>query len=106
MATIAPNPAEIRQPAKPKQETLMVSIISPKREYFRGPAMSVSSINSAGAFDILVNHGNFITLVKEKPIIIRLPDKTVRTFTYSLAVVYAKKNIVTIFTDIHLEIQQ
>lgn len=85
------------------QELLTVKIISPKREYFKGSAVSISSINSAGAFDILAEHGNFITLVKDKPILVRLTDKQVKTFVFPLAVIYAKRNIVTIFTDIHLE---
>lgn len=89
--------------SSPRQTTLQVKIISPKREYFNGNVVSISSINSAGAFDILADHGNFITLVKEKPILVRTPDKQVKTFVYPLAVIYAKKNIVTIFTDIHLE---
>lgn len=90
-------------PQVSKQELLDVKIISPKIQYFDGPAVSVSSINSAGPFDILPEHGNFITLVKNQPIIIRQPNKQNTTFTFPLAVFYTRKNSVTIFTDIQLE---
>lgn len=106
MATQTPIPQSTPNPSlKPKsqQELLTVKIISPKIEYFNGSALSVSSVNSVGPFDILPEHGNFITLVKNIPIIIRQPNKQEQTFTFPLAVFYAKKNLVTIFTDIQLE---
>ncbi|MDD2823561.1 MAG: hypothetical protein PHQ59_05810 [Candidatus Daviesbacteria bacterium] len=93
-----PKPA-----ANSKQEVLNVRVFSPKREYYHGPAVSISSVNSAGPFDILAEHGNFITLVKNDPIIIRLPNKQNLTFTFPLAVFYIRKNSVSIFTDIELE---
>ncbi|MFA5932491.1 MAG: hypothetical protein WCV81_05610 [Microgenomates group bacterium] len=104
MATPPPIPQSALAPKpKPQQEFLTVKVLSPKIEYFNGPAVSVSSVNSAGPFDILPEHGNFITLVKNIPIIIRLPNKQERKFTFPLAVFYTKKNLVTIFTDIQLE---
>jgi F0F1-type ATP synthase epsilon subunit len=105
MAT-TPIPSNNLAPAKPavsKQELLQVRVFSPKREYYHGPAVSISSINSAGPFDILAEHGNFITLAKNTPIIIRLPNKQNLTFTFPLAVFYTRKNNVSIFTDIELE---
>lgn len=103
MADAVPPAQQAPKPAGSKQETIQVKVISPKIEYFNGPALSVSSVNSAGPFDILPEHGNFITLVKSTPIIIRLPNKQQQTFTFPLAVFYTKKNVLTIFTDIQLE---
>lgn len=90
-------------PITPAKDTLRLKILSPRQELFSGNARSVSSVNSAGPFDILAEHGNFITLVSNKPITIRLLNKQIQTFAFPLAVIYARKNMVTIFTDIQLE---
>lgn len=85
------------------QHVLRVKILSPRKELFNGQAVSVSSTNSAGHFDILPEHGNFITIVLNNPILIRLVNKQIATYTFPLAVIYTRKNLVTIFTDIQLE---
>ncbi len=93
----------IEQQIESDKNVLHVKILSPRQELFHGNARAVSSINSAGKFDILSEHGNFITLVENKPIIIKLVNRQTQTFAFPLAVIYARKNIVTIFTDIQLE---
>jgi F0F1-type ATP synthase epsilon subunit len=98
---IIPN---IEQQIESDKNVLRLKILSPRQELFSGNARSVSSVNSAGKFDILAEHGNFITLVENKPIIIKMVNKQVRTFAFPLAVIYARKNMVTIFTDIQLEL--
>lgn len=79
---------------------LEVKIISPRRLIFQGPALSVSSKNSAGVFDILPQHANFISLVENNPITLRKPDRTVQTFSFPLAIIYQSQNKVIIYTDI------
>ncbi|MBI4036816.1 hypothetical protein HY385_00110 [Candidatus Daviesbacteria bacterium] len=83
-------------------EVLQVKIISPKETLFEGPALSVSSKNTVGKFDILPEHANFITVVKDEPIIIRQPNKPDVTFKFSFAVIYNNNNQVKIYTDIQL----
>jgi F0F1-type ATP synthase epsilon subunit len=82
---------------------LMVKISSPRKIIYQGIAISVSSVNSEGPFDILADHGNFVTLVQNHPVIIRTIDKKTLTFIFPLAVIYTRRNRVTIFTDIQLE---
>lgn len=82
---------------------LHLKIISPRKELFDDAVLSISSINSVGKFDILPEHGNMITLIQNNPIIIKLLNKQTLTFAFPLAVVYVRKNLVTIFTDIQLE---
>lgn len=94
----------IEQQIESDKNVLHLKILSPRQELFSGNAWSVSSINSAGPFDILAEHGNFITLVQNKPIYIKLVNKQTKTFAFPLAVIYARKNMVTIFTDINLEL--
>lgn len=46
-----------------KPLTLRLRIKSAERELYSGKAVSISSTNSSGKFDILPNHQNFISLV-------------------------------------------
>lgn len=44
---------------------LKVSIKSRTKNLFEGAATSISSFNDTGAFDVLLSHANFITLIKQ-----------------------------------------
>lgn len=80
--------------------TFNVRIISPKQVIFQGFASSVSSKNSAGPFDILAEHANFITVIENHPIIIRPVGKKPVVFTFPLAIIYTSQNTVNIYTQI------
>lgn len=84
---------------------LQVRIASPKQEIFNGPALSVSSVNSAGKFDILPFHANFVTLIQNNQITIRLPGDRKLAFSFPLAIVYMANNKVNIYTDIQIEVE-
>ena len=45
---------------------LFVSVESSVKKYYNAEAVSVSSFNSVGPFDILPQHENFISLIREK----------------------------------------
>ncbi len=79
---------------------LTVRIISPKEIIFQGQADSVSSKNSAGKFDILPLHANFISFIENQPIDIRLKGQKDVNFKFPFAIVYNHENKVDIFTDI------
>lgn len=82
---------------------LQVRIVSPKQDIFQGPALSVSSRNQAGNFDILPLHANFVTLVEDYPITLRLAGGQKKTFSFKLAIIYLVNNKVNIYTDIQLQ---
>lgn len=84
-------------------DILQVRIVSPKQDIFQGPALAVSSTNSVGRFDILPQHANFVTLIQNQPITLRLADKQRRTFQFPLAIIYVIENKVNIYTDIQLQ---
>lgn len=94
----------IEQQIASDKNVLHLKVLSPRKEFFNGLALSVSSINSSGKFDVLSEHGNMVTLIQNSPIAIRLLNRKTITFAFPLAVVYVRKNFVTIFTDIHLEL--
>ncbi len=80
-------------------DTVDVTINSPDEVLWQGKANSVSSENSIGLFDILPGHSNFVTLVKDKPIIIRMFDKE-KTFSYKNSVIAVHGEEVKIYVDI------
>lgn len=97
----------ITQPAtqSPQEELILkVKIISPRQDFFEGEALSVSSKNSVGNFDILPEHANFITMIQNTSIIIRKPNKEELSFNFPLAIIYNSKNIVKIYTDIQIQL--
>ncbi len=82
-----------------KKEKLKVIINSPNKLIWSGVATSVSSKNSAGPFDVLPEHANFITMIQNDPIVVRFLDKE-HVFTYKNAVLSVYNGIVTIYTEI------
>ncbi len=89
---------------------LSVRIISPKEEVLSSVAVSVSSTNSAGDFDILPEHAKFVTLVEKKPIIVRPPASTrgepsgeasskEQKFEFDMAIIHVHANQVDIFIN-------
>lgn len=82
------------------QQTLSVQIISPVENIFIGEAVSLSSKNSSGFFDILPEHANFITLVDKEPIIVRLSSGEKKVFGLPQSVIRCWKNQIVIFTDL------
>jgi F0F1-type ATP synthase epsilon subunit len=75
---------------------LTVSISSPSHFIWQGNADAVSSINTKGPFDILPEHTNFITIIENKPIIIR-SGKEKKDFLFERAVIYTYSNYVSIY---------
>lgn len=102
------------------QNVLKVKILSPTQTIFDGEAVSVSSVNTDGKFDILPFHANFITLVQKKPIFLRVkkkaedkqaaPAKVLEGFfksniqelkyDFDMAIIYTKDNSIKIYTNI------
>lgn len=80
--------------------TLHVRIISPQQLILDAEAVSVSSKNPQGPFDILPQHTNFITMVENSPIVVRVPHQKPLTFKFSLAIVLVTENKVNIYTYI------
>lgn len=84
-----------------KSDTLLyVRISAASSIIWEGRAHSVSSENSDGRFDILGMHSNFITLIRDAPIIITQTDGEVKEFTFPQSVIQVIDNHVRIFADI------
>ena len=84
-----------------RSESFPVVVTSPDEVIWEGEAESVSSENSAGAFDILPEHANFVTIIqKGSPITVRTTDKKTMNFGYRNAVVAVKQGKVDIYADL------
>lgn len=80
-------------------EKLNIKISTPTEVLWAGEVESVSGENSQGKFDILPYHANFITLIQNNPITIRV-DKAERQFSFKTAVIRASNNTVRVYGDI------
>lgn len=78
-------------------DILSVKVISPQDVVFQDNALSVSSKNSSGNFDMLPGHSDFITIIENQPIVINSAKKEKVTFRFPLAIIYTTNNTVTIF---------
>lgn len=85
-------------------KTLHVRIISPQSIILDTQAASVSSKNAQGPFDILPQHANFISIIENSPIVVRVPSQKPLTFNFPLAIVMVTANQVNIYTHISLDL--
>lgn len=86
--------------AKEKNKlVLKVRISTPQKIVWEGNADSVSSVNPQGPFDILPLHANFITLIREVPIVVRSRGEE-KDYIFKSAVIYMHRDSVRIFGDI------
>ena len=70
-----------------------------KKQRFQVKAISVSSENRLGPFDILPEHANFISLISKHLIVLTL-DKKKHYFQFKRGVLEVYKNKVRIFLEI------
>lgn len=80
------------------EQLLHVKILSPQQLILDTEAKSVSSKNSQGTFDILPQHANFITLIENSPITVRIPNSKPATLKFPIAIILTMANQVTIYT--------
>ncbi|MEK7059166.1 MAG: F0F1 ATP synthase subunit epsilon [Patescibacteria group bacterium] len=80
--------------------SMQVLIHSPFREYYDGPAFSVTAKNATGPFDILPQHHNFISLISACDIIVRTVSQGEQRFTISGGILHVKADKVVVFLDV------
>ncbi len=73
-----------------------IKIISPQNTLYTGEAQSISSFNSKGKFDILVNHSHFISEI-QKEIIVIDNEKKQKVFNLKNGVLRCANNEVQIY---------
>jgi F0F1-type ATP synthase epsilon subunit len=79
---------------------LNVSVRSKKKTYFKGNAVSITSLNDKGEFDILPGHANFISLIS-KYVVIDKDQKSEQKFVVSNGILRVKENTVEVFLEVY-----
>jgi len=74
---------------------LKVSVISPTDSY-QGVVLSLSSHNTKGPFDVLPQHTNFITIIKDK-VALRLDERHQKEFAVTKGVLSCHEDEVTVY---------
>ncbi len=77
---------------------LSVSVKNKRKIFFSGDCFSLSSNNESGDFDILPQHANFISLIKNH-IVINKGAKEEKKFIIGNGILIAKCNEVNVFLD-------
>lgn len=83
---------------------LSVFMRSDEEVLYLGEAESVTSFNEKGIFDVLPLHSNFISIIKDR-VVIMLNDRP-NEFKIDTAIMKVKKNNVHIFSGIDMNIQR
>jgi F0F1-type ATP synthase epsilon subunit len=78
-------------------DTITIKIMSPVAVVWQVDALSVSAENSEGVFDILPDHARFMSLIRNTPVTIALPDSTTKTFTFKNAILFFEENNAVIY---------
>ena len=78
------------------EETLFVKIQSRDRTFFEGTVKALSSVNEKGNFDVLSQHENFISLVRDF-LIIRQEGGEEREIKIEGGVLEVSRNRVQVF---------
>jgi F0F1-type ATP synthase epsilon subunit len=78
---------------------LTVTIKSLKKLYFEGSALSITGLNDKGEFDVLPEHINFISLIKNY-IIIDKGLKSEQKLVISNGILRVKENRVEVFLEV------
>jgi F0F1-type ATP synthase epsilon subunit len=79
---------------------LDVKVKTPSGVLWGGEAKSVSSENTEGPFDVLSGHANFVTLINQKPIIVRTTKDKEHKFQFDRAAMYVVNDKVSIYTHL------
>lgn len=97
-----PKPVEDAKPVAEELDatSIHVKVYSPYQTYYDDPAKSISATNDTGPFDILPRHHNFMTLVNEGDVIIRIEGADDKKIRITRGVMHVRSNKVTLFLDV------
>lgn len=80
--------------------SMRVLVHSPFRDYFDGPAFSITAANATGPFDILPRHHNFISLLTPCEVIVRTVGNGEQKIQISGGIMHVKADQVVVFLDV------
>lgn len=78
---------------------MLIKVYAPFKDYFEGPANSITAENDTGPFDILPGHHKFLTLLNACELDIRT-DESEEKIKIDRGVMFVKEDRVTVFLDV------
>lgn len=81
-------------------KSIEVKVYSPFRDYYDGPAFSLSAVNDTGPFDILPEHHNFISLLNACDLVVRTVANGDQKIRISGGLIHVKADEVIVFLDV------
>jgi F0F1-type ATP synthase epsilon subunit len=82
-----------------ENQKLQVMILSPEKLLYQGPALALTSYNEKGKFDILPQHTNFITLIKDR-LSVQFDKDKVQGFLLDKGVIRCVDNKVKVYVGL------
>lgn len=83
-------------------EYVNVTLTSPESIVWEGEALSVTSENSEGIFDLYPDHARFMTLLEHVDLVAHMPDGVDQTFAIEKAVLLFQDAVATIYLHTHI----
>lgn len=87
------------QPLETTNQLLHVSLRNREKVIYDGTAVAISSVNEKGIFDILPEHINFITMIKDT-LTIHKPDKTIQEYKIRTGLMRVSSNTIEIYVGL------
>jgi F0F1-type ATP synthase epsilon subunit len=78
---------------------LSIKVLSSTKKLFDGRANAISSFNKVGPFDVLPMHENFISLIKDKVVILK-SDGQKQEIPFERGLMEVSDNAVNVFVGI------
>lgn len=72
---------------------------NPEKVIYDGTAWAISSVNDRGIFDILPEHINFITMIKDS-LTIHKPDRTIQEYKIRTGLMRVSSNTIEIYVGL------
>ncbi len=93
--------ARVEEPEKVKvpKGKMLIKVYAPFKDYFEGPANSITAENDTGPFDILPGHHKFLTLLNSCELDIQ-SDENSEKIKIDRGVMFVKEDRVTVFLDV------
>ena len=79
---------------------MRVKVYSPFRDYYDGPAFSLTAENATGTFDVLPKHHSFISLLTPCELVVRTVEDGEQRIQISGGLLHVKSDSVIIFLDV------
>lgn len=92
-------PVKEEKKAEVPKGKMLVKVYAPFKDYFEGPANSISAENDTGPFDILPGHHKFLTLINSCELDIRTDDSSEK-ISIDRGVMFVQEDRVTVFLDV------